>query len=85
VLFVDVPKVEVEICHRGLTDIAHGFDILDDCGAGKCQTTSVIFDGESKYTTNQRMVLPEPATQRRCCQAVSGRSGRAAHVFRGPR
>ena len=71
-LFVDVPKIEIKICHRGLTGIAHGFDILDDCGTGKCQTTLVIFDGESKYSTNQRMVLPEPATQKRCRQVVSG-------------
>jgi hypothetical protein len=35
VLFVYVPKVEVEICHRGLTGIAHDFDILDDGGTGK--------------------------------------------------
>ena len=28
---------------------------------------------ESKYSTNQRMVLPEPATQKRCRQAVSGK------------
>jgi hypothetical protein len=73
VLFVDVPKVKIEICHRGLTGIAHGFDILDDCGARKCETTSVIFDGESQYSTNQRMVLPEPASQKIYCQAVSSR------------
>jgi hypothetical protein len=73
VLFVDIPKVKIEICHRGLTGIAHGFDILNDCRARKRQTTSVIFDGESKYSTNQRMVLPEPALQKRFCQAVSGR------------
>jgi hypothetical protein len=48
VLFVDVPKVEIKISHRGLTGIAHGFDVLDNCRAGKCQPTSVIFDGESK-------------------------------------
>jgi hypothetical protein len=36
-LFVDVPKVEVEIGHRGLADIAHSFNILDDCGTGKRQ------------------------------------------------
>ena len=71
-LFADVPKVEIEICHRGLTGIAHGFDILDDCGAGQCQTISVIFDEESKYCTNQRMVFPEPATQKRCCQVTGG-------------
>jgi hypothetical protein len=80
VLFVDVPKVEIEICHRGLTGIAHGFDILDDCGAGKCQTTSVIFDGESNCSTNQRMVLPEPATQK-WCQAVSGREWESGARF----
>jgi hypothetical protein len=37
-LFVDVPKVEVEISHRGLTGIAHDFYILNDCGTGKRQS-----------------------------------------------
>ena len=72
VLFVDVPKVKIEIRHQGLTGIAHDSDILDDCGARKCQTTSVFFGEESKYATNQRMVLPEPAAQKGYCQAVSG-------------
>ena len=44
VLFVYVPKVEVEIGHRGLTGIAHNFHFLDDCGTGKRQTTSVTFE-----------------------------------------
>jgi hypothetical protein len=35
VLFVYVPKVEVEIGHRGLTGIANNFHVLYDCGAGK--------------------------------------------------
>jgi len=32
-LFVEVPKVKVEISHRGLAGIAHCFNILDDRGA----------------------------------------------------
>jgi hypothetical protein len=35
VLFVYVPKVEVEISHRGLAGIAYNFHFLDDCGTGK--------------------------------------------------
>jgi hypothetical protein len=31
-LFIDVPKIKVEISHRDLARIAHGFDISDDCG-----------------------------------------------------
>jgi hypothetical protein len=30
-LFVNVSEVEIEICHQGLTGIAHGFHIFDDC------------------------------------------------------
>ena len=45
VLLVYVPKVKVEIRHRGLTGIAHGFDVLDDCGTEKRQTTSVTLEG----------------------------------------
>ena len=84
-LFPDVPKVEIEICHQGLTGIAHGFDILDDCRAGQCQTTSVTFDGESKYCTNQRMVLPEPATQKKMLSGGVGQGLGEAHIFRGSR
>ena len=40
-LFVDVPKIEVEICHRGLAGTTHGFDILDDGGTGKRQATQL--------------------------------------------
>ena len=80
-LFVDVPKVKVEIRDRGLTGIAHGCDILNNCGARKCQTSSVVFDGESKYSTNQRMVLPEPASQKRRCQAVLSRERKDSARF----
>ena len=45
-LLVDVPKVEVEITHRGLASIAHDLNILDDLRTEK--TTSVIFNGDSK-------------------------------------
>ena len=85
VLFVYVPKVEVEISHRGLTGIAHNFHVLDDCGTGKRQTTSITCDRKKTRSTNQRMVLPEPATYIRFCQHASGRSGRGAHVFHGSR
>jgi hypothetical protein len=39
VLFVYVPKVEEEMGHRGLTGIAYMFNVLDDCGTRKRQTT----------------------------------------------
>ena len=82
-LFADIAKVEIEICDRGLASIAHGFDILDDCGTGKRQATQLSLTKKSKWSTNQRMVLPEPATHTKSCQVVSesGRSGRGAHVF----
>jgi hypothetical protein len=62
VLLADVPEVEIEITHRGLTGIAHDLDIFDDCRTCKSRTTSVIFDRKSKGSTNHRMLLPEPAT-----------------------
>jgi hypothetical protein len=40
-LLVDVPKIKIEIGHRGSTGIAHGFNILDDCGTGKRQATQL--------------------------------------------
>jgi hypothetical protein len=40
-LFVDVSEIEIEVCHRGLTGIAHGFHILDDCRTGERQTTQL--------------------------------------------
>jgi len=58
-LFSDVPEIEIEISHRGLTCIAHDFHILDDCGAGNKQLS--YFDKNSKGFTNQNMLLPEPA------------------------
>src|SRR6267154_958293 len=81
VLFVYVPKVEVEIRHRGLTGIIHNFDVLHDCGTGRRQTTSITCDRKRTRATNQRIVLPEPATYIRSCQVVSGKNGRDAHVF----
>ena len=47
VLFVDIPKVEVEISHHRLTGIAHNFDVSNDCGTGKRQSTSVVFGRKS--------------------------------------
>ena len=85
VLFVYVPKVEVEITHRGLTGIAHDFDVLDYCGTVKRQTTSFTCERKRTRPTNQRIVLPEPATHIRSCQMVSGKGGREAHVFHKPR
>jgi hypothetical protein len=41
VLFVDVPKVEIEITHQGSAGVVHGFDILDDCGTGMRQATQL--------------------------------------------
>jgi hypothetical protein len=35
VLFVDVPKIEIEIYHQSLTGTARGLNILDDCRTGK--------------------------------------------------
>jgi hypothetical protein len=52
-LFVDVPKIEVEISHRGLAGIAHGFDILDDCGTEKRQATQLSL-------TKKKQLLYEP-------------------------
>jgi hypothetical protein len=53
VLFFDVPKVEIEITHRGSAGIAHGFDILDDCGTGKGQATQLSL-------TKKMQMLYEP-------------------------
>jgi hypothetical protein len=78
VLFVYVSEVEVEICHRGLTGIAHNFHFLDNCGTGKRQTTSSTCDRKKTRATNQRTVLPEPATCIKSCQVVSDRSERGA-------
>ena len=75
VLFVYVPEVEVEISHRGLTGVAHISHVLDDCRTGKRKTTSVTFERYKIGPTNQRMVLPEPATHIISCQVVS-ESGR---------
>jgi hypothetical protein len=63
VLFADVPEVKVEITHRGLTGIAHGLDIVDDCRTCKSRTTSV-FERKGKESTNHRILLPEPATHK---------------------
>ena len=71
-LFVNVPKVEIEICHRGLTGVAYGFNILYYCRTEMSNEISTL-NGENKGTTNQRMVLPEPATQMNSYQTVSGR------------
>jgi hypothetical protein len=54
-LFVDVPKIKVEINHQGLAGIAHGLDILDNCGTGKRQATQLYLTKkqllyEPKYT-----------------------------------
>jgi hypothetical protein len=61
VLFVDISEIKVEISHRRLASIAHGFDILDDCGTGKRQATQLSLTKKSKWSTNQSMLLPEPA------------------------
>jgi hypothetical protein len=55
VVCVDVPKIEIEISHRGLAGIAYGIDILDDCGTGKRQATQLSLTKklllyEPKYT-----------------------------------
>ena len=87
VLLVDISKVEVEMCHRGLT-VRAPHTVLISCmivELKKGQTISVIFDGTSKGCTDQRTVLPELATQKRFCHAVSGKSGGAAHIFNGSR
>ena len=82
VLFIDVPKVEVEISHHRLTSIAHDFDVSNDCGTGKRQSASVIF---SRSSTNQIIVLPEPATYITSCQMMLGRNGNGTHVSHGSR
>jgi hypothetical protein len=53
-LFVDVPKIKVEISHRGLAGIAHGLDILDDCGTEKRQATQL------SLTNRKNQMLYEP-------------------------
>ena len=63
-LFVDVPKIEIEISHRGLAGIAHGFDILDDRGTAKRQSTQLSLTKKGKCSANQSMLLPEPATNK---------------------
>ena len=47
-LLIDVPKIEIEVGHRGLAGIAHGFDILDDCRAGKRQATQLSLKKEKQ-------------------------------------
>jgi hypothetical protein len=37
VLFVGISEVEIKVCHQGLTDIAHGFYVFDDCRTGEQQ------------------------------------------------
>jgi hypothetical protein len=34
-LFVGIPKIEIKITHRGLTCLANGPDILNNCGTGR--------------------------------------------------
>jgi hypothetical protein len=64
-LFADVPKIKVEVSHRGLAGIAHGFNILNDCGTGKRQATQLhLAKKKSNCSTNQSMLLPEPATNK---------------------
>ena len=47
----------------------------------KRQVTSAIFDRNIKGSTDQRIVLPEPAAQIRCYQAVSGRKRESGARF----
>ena len=64
VLFVYVPKIEVEISHGGLTGIPHNFHFLDDRGTGGMTNIS-HFERKRTRITNQRMVLPEPAAKKK--------------------
>jgi hypothetical protein len=66
VLFVDVSEIEVKICDPGLTGIAHGFHIFDDCRTGERQATQLSSTKTVKGSTNQSMLLPEPATNKGC-------------------
>jgi hypothetical protein len=63
VLFVDISEVKIEICDRGLTCIADGFDIFDDRRTGEMQVTQLSFTN-SEGSTNQSMLFPEPATNK---------------------
>ena len=87
-LFVDVPKIEVEICHRGLACITHGFDILNDCGTGKRQANQLSLMKISKLSTNQSILLPEPASNKGSLTSLlvgaERRNRTGAHVFHEP-
>jgi len=80
VLFVDVPKIKVEVSHRGLTGIAHSFDILDDCGTEKRQATQLSLT-KGNCSTNQSILLPEPATNKDRYEVASGSGMGQGHTF----
>jgi hypothetical protein len=42
VLLVDVSEVEIKVCDRGLTGIAHRFHIFNDCRTGERQATQLL-------------------------------------------
>jgi hypothetical protein len=61
VLFIDVPEIKIKVRDRGLTGIARSFHIFNDCRTGEGQETQSSFDKSSESSTNQSMLLPEPA------------------------
>jgi hypothetical protein len=60
-LLVCVPKVKIEIPYQGLTRLANGLDVLDDSRTDRRYQRPLI--EIIKRFTNQRTVLPEPATK----------------------
>ena len=56
-LFVDVPEIEIEISHRGLASIAHGFDVLDNCRTGKRRATQLSLTKKNQMLYEPKYVL----------------------------
>ena len=84
VLLINVPKIEIKITNGSLSSLADHLDILDNCrtGRGNQQPLTEIL----KEFTNQRMLLPEPATEHNALSnGVVTWEKTDAYVFRGSR
>ncbi|SRR6266403_215274 len=84
VLFVDVPKVEIEIRHQSLTGIGYDFNVLDDCGTGNDKRRQSPLTKTLKASLTKELSCPSQLDGEGAVSWRQAGSGRA-HVFRGSR